>query len=295
MARCPTESEKTLRLILGLVIFFLPFTLLCLCLSIFEITAMYTSAPGFAGFVACVAAAVWYAANQQLVAQREQRKQELVALAACAVPLTALFVTSLLLTLSPFTLPMSGVVVARLGAVSDSSISIWARSPPPATEFSVRYRRSEETSSAWLTSEASATLSEADDYTAVLTLTGLAAASRYDFVVEFDAEAEEHSAEDLQGTFKTMPAALEPASFRFTSGSCLMKETSAGCAARNAFAVVRFQFPSHRTATSLPSQARDNDPQRIQTKEGGVPFLYVGTSLWGWRQCSALPLTSGSI
>lgn len=220
MARCPTESEKTLRVIAGLFIFFLPFTLLCLLLSIFEITALYTAVPAFVGFATCVAAATWYARTQQVIAQREQRKQELTAMATVAVPLTALFITSLILTLSPYTMPMSNVVVARLGAASDSSINIWARSPPPASEFYVRCRPSGAVDSSWVTST-SAVLSEASDYSATLTVTGLAAATVYEFVVEFDNEASEHAPENLRGTFKTLPTAHEPASFRFTSGSCL--------------------------------------------------------------------------
>ena len=141
--RCPAESEKTLRIIAGLLIFLLPFTLMCLLVTTFKITALYIGAPAFLGYAACVGAAVWYAKTQQIVAERKDRAQEITAIVLCAVPLTALFVTSLLLTLVPYTLPMSGVVLARLGAVSDSSINIWARSPPPATKFSVRYRRSD--------------------------------------------------------------------------------------------------------------------------------------------------------
>lgn len=224
MARCPTESERTLRIIAGLFIFFLPFTLLCLLLSIFEITALYTAAPGFLGFAGCVAVATWYASTQHVIAQRKQRKQELAAIATGAVPMTALFIVSLILTLKPYTLPMSDVVVARLGAVSDSSITIWARSPPPASEFSVRYRPSSATSESDWVASTPAVLSAAADYSATLTIAGLTAATSYQFVVEFDAEASEHAAEDLRGTFKTLPIALQPASFRFTSASCLCVE-----------------------------------------------------------------------
>ena len=220
--RCPAESEKTLRIIAGLFIFLLPFTLICLLLSIFEITALYVGAPAFLGYVACIAAAVWYGWTQQIVAERKERTQEITAIAVVAVPFTALFITAMLLVLSPYTLPMSGVVLARLGAVSDSSIKIWARSPPPATQFSVRYRRSDVISASWTTS-GSTTLSEASDYTGVVAVTGLSAASSYEFAVDFDAEASEYVADDLRGSFKTLPAALQPASFRFTSGSCLMQ------------------------------------------------------------------------
>jgi hypothetical protein len=220
MARCPTESEKTLRIIAGLLVFFLPFTALCLLLSIFQITALYTAAPGFVGFAACIAAAVWYGATQQVIAQHNKRKQELTAMASCAVPMTVLLVVSLILTLSPYTMPMSDVVAARLGAVSDSSINIWARSPPPAAEFSVRYRHSGAANSDWSVS-APAILSEAADYSATLTLANLTPATVYEYIVVFDAEASEHSATDLRGTFRTLPTAFEPATLRFTSASCL--------------------------------------------------------------------------
>lgn len=220
MARCPTESEKTLRIIAGLLVFFLPFTLLCLLLSIFQITALYTAAPGFVGFAACITAAVWYGTTQRIISQHHERKEELTAMATCAVPMTVLFIVSLILTLSPYTMPMSDVVAARLGAVSDSSINIWARSPPPAAEYFVRYRHSGAADSDWSVSTP-AILSEAADYSATLALTDLTPATVYEYIVIFDAEASAYSADDLHGTFRTLPTAFEPATLRFTSASCL--------------------------------------------------------------------------
>lgn len=97
------------------------------------------------------------------------------------------------------------------GAVTSNSVKLWARGYA-ARSFRVQYKPT--SSSIWLTS-AEALFDPAHDYTAVLTLTGLASNTSYDYRPVVDCDVDSQS----QGSSKTLLAPGSTGSFRFSFGA----------------------------------------------------------------------------
>jgi hypothetical protein len=124
---------------------------------------------------------------------------------------------------APYSDPASGMVgVYRglvpglalgpvLASVTDSSVKVWARGHA-ARSFRVQYKPA--SSSVWLTS-AEALFDVNEDFTAVVTLTGLAANTAYDYRPVVDCDADSQS----QATVRTLRTPGTAGTFRFAFGA----------------------------------------------------------------------------
>ena len=138
----------------------------------------------------------------------------------------ALAVATLLYVLSPFVFPHHAFVGVRLGAANSTSIRVWARAPD-VPRFVVRARA--HGTRYWVESPSTALLAAAD-HTGVAVLAGLAAATRYEYSVEFERAATSGAPPPapLGGHFSTLPLEHQKADVRIAFGSCTMKSQSAG-------------------------------------------------------------------
>lgn len=107
------------------------------------------------------------------------------------------------------------------GAVTDTTARIWARGARPGT-LRVQYRVAGTTG--WTTAAATATFNAALDHTAVVTVTGLAPATSYEYRLAMDCTADPLGT----GTFRTAAAPSSTGRVRFGYGADIANPPYAG-------------------------------------------------------------------
>ena len=213
-----------------------------LCCCLFYVTVLYAAVPPL---LVLAAVGAWAAASPRASAPATAWRAmwrlgsggARAAMGAYVVLVGGLVLATLLFVLSPFVFPHHGFVAARLGAVTSTSIRVWARAPG-AARFSVRVRpvagaAAAAKAAAWDGEGAAASfgapLEEEADHSGVAVLAGLTAGTPYDYSVAFfGRESGAPAPAPIGGQFTTLSPELAPATVRLAFGSCVMKSQAAG-------------------------------------------------------------------
>ena len=203
------------------------------CIALWHITVLYTAFPSLLALLFVVVWSAWFGGRGAPVAAwrrlwRAGSRPARALMVAYVAFVLAISIAMLLYVLSPYAFPHRGLVAARLGAVTSTSLRVWARAPD-AAQFGVRYRTE---GGAWTepaavgASGVALLLADAD-HTGVAQLTDLSPATRYEYEVVFDGDGTS-TPSALSGHFSTLPPEHAPSAVRFVFGSCVMKSETAG-------------------------------------------------------------------
>ncbi len=184
---------------------------------------MYITLPGIVGYIISFLGTAWHIWRGRFAICRQKRKRrKLAALTTLGSLHTAVLIICVAYTWSVIFFPESDAVIVRLGAVSSTSLKIWARHPR-ATQLHIQWAAEGRGDLAGGRLGPISVADAAEDFTATAEIEGLLADTAYQYSVFFTLRDMHTTSVVQRGRFETLPTLSANASFRFAVGSCIMK------------------------------------------------------------------------